>query len=153
MANAWFDTTVKPLIEGHSITQGQGFISSQYTTGRTRNRRIYSTAPFSATVYFLCTDAQARLFESWFKSDLGAGDGGLVFQMPVGTPTGRSDSYECKATNIYTIEVNGPRRFKISMSVELTQSPQFAGEYYSYYPDLILYADVFDLTVNQELPE
>lgn len=152
MPNAWFDDTVTPMLDGYHPEQAQTFITSEFVTGRRRNRKRYTTAPFTLSASFVVDYAKMRLFEAWFRSSVGANDGLSSFNMPVKLPAGGNIQSECRVIQGYGMEPYGPFMYRINMAVEFVERPQFAGEDYQYNPSFIEFADVFDNAVNVEIP-
>lgn len=150
MASAWFDDNVKPLISGYETGQRQTFIRSTAGTGRARNRRVRSDAPYSVTAVMLLTERQFRLFEAWWRAPVsGAGDGQNEFLMPVRTAAGGAAQLAALATAGYS-EQYVAQHWRVTLPVQLVERPQYGGDVYEYDPESITYADAFDVAMTLE---
>lgn len=58
------------LVNGHSGTDDDVYASSEMSTGHTRIRRVYWSAPQTRTVSMLLTQSQGMQFFNWFENDL-----------------------------------------------------------------------------------
>lgn len=152
MTNAWFDSTVKPMLEGFMADQMPTFITSEYATGRRRNRKLYSAAPYDTAQYFKLDAGQYRLFCAWWQASTGANYGQAEFMMPCHLSESVTER-AVKAVGMYTADKMGPYCWRVGIQANLIESPHFTGEDYGFYPELVRYPVVFDYAVNQELPE
>ena len=120
------------------------------TTGRSRQRRAYTSVPTETPVAWIFTDGQAQLFEAWFRDDIK--DGALWFNMPLMTPLG-SDDYVCRFVDIYEGPApEGGMYWRYTARLELWQRPILPPGW-SEFPDFIVNSSIFDLAMNREWPE
>ena len=123
---------------------------STLVTGRAIQRRRYTNVPTSRKISWIFNNSQAQAFEAWFRDALN--DGVSWFECPLDTPLGYS-LYTCRFTDVY----EGPSRaghnlWAYSAELELRERavpPVGTGEF----PDYILYADIFDVAVNEYWPD
>lgn len=151
MANAWFDDSVTPELDGFSTNQQPTFITSEYASGRRRNRKLYTAAPYDTAQSFVMNPGQYRVFCSWWQASTGADYGQAEFFMPchISESVG---NWVVRPVGMYSAEKHGPNMWRVSINANLIESPHFSGDYYDYYPELIEFAGVFDLAINRELP-
>lgn len=123
---------------------------STMTSGRTRQRRKYTSVPTEAGVSWVFTDVQAQLFEAWFRDAIT--DGAAWFNMRIRTPLGVSD-YVCRFKDIY----DGPVLYalgywKISATLELWERPILPPGWGNF-PEFIAGQSIIDYALNKEWPE
>lgn len=139
-----------PLREGKTNRHVQPFSRTPMESGRARQRRKFSSVPSIGGYSFIFTDAQAAVFELWFKVDLK--DGTQWFNMPRRTPLGQS-VLVCRFVEMYEgPDEFGLNRWFISARMEAWERPLLPDEW-AILPDYILHADIFDLAMNREWPE
>lgn len=140
-----------PQWNGYGLKPVSPLIRTQMTSGRARQRRRYTSTPTNATVkWFFKKDAQAQLFESWYRDTLT--DGAAWFFMRLKTPMG-IDMYQCRFTDIY----DGPTLLKpgywqFSATLELWERP-IPGAGWGEFPDFIIHSSILDIALNREWPE
>ena len=120
------------------------------TSGRTRQRRKYTSVPTEASVSWVFNDAQAQLFEVWFRDVIT--DGAAWFNMRMRTPMGVGD-YVCRFKDIY----DGPVLFglgfwKITATLELWERPILPPGWGNF-PEFIVGQSIIDYALNKEWPE
>jgi hypothetical protein len=76
-----------PLQEGFGLKPVSPLLRTELTSGRARQRRLYTSTPTQATVAWLFTDPEAQLFEAWFRDTIK--DGADWFNMPLRSPLNR----------------------------------------------------------------
>ena len=128
-----------PQRSGLGYTPVSPLMRSTMTSGRTRQRRKYTSVPTEAGVSWVFTDVQAQLFEAWFN-------------MRIRTPLGVSD-YVCRFKDIY----DGPVLYalgywKISATLELWERPILPPGWGNF-PEFIAGQNIIDYALNKEWPE
>jgi hypothetical protein len=142
-----------PVQQGYALQHVSPMIRTEMQSGRARQRRAFTSVPSMVSVSWIFrTVFESRLFEGWFRDDLGAGDGANWFTMKLQTPLGIMD-YECRFTGIY----NGPQliafdKWQFSAELEIRDRPILAPGFATILPDYILMPDIFDSAMNQEWP-
>lgn len=138
-----------PLREGHSLQPVQPFGRTALASGRARQRRLFTSVPTNGTWDYVFTDAQAALFEAWFRYALG--DGVEWFNATRKTPLGVIPLV-CRFTAMYTgPTLFGRDRWKYSCPIEVIERPMISHEW-SLFPDYLLGSDIIDLAANREWP-
>lgn len=140
-----------PLREGHSLSAAQPFMRTQMQSGRSRQRRMFSSVPTFGNFDFLFKkDNQAAAFEAWFRDQLN--DGTEWFNIERKTPLGMTQLV-CRFTSMYigpTLVGRSMWRFSCPLEVwERPLMPHGWGEM----TDYILGADIIDLAANREWPK
>lgn len=140
-----------PLQDGYAFQPLSPLLRTQMTTGRARQRRAYISTPTQANVqWFMETDAQAQLFESWYRDSIT--DGADWFMMKLQTPIG-VELYKCRFTDIYQgPALSAPNYWKFSATLELWQRPVLDGSW-AEFPDYIINSSIIDIALNREWPE
>lgn len=143
-----------PVQTGYGLQHVSPFMRSDMQSGRSRNRRMFTSVPSQVSVqWFFTREAEAQLFEGWFRDDLGAKDGENWFTMTLQTPIGLQP-YECRFIDMY----RGPtlvafNKWQISASIEIRERPIVAEDEATIMPSDIILADIFDRTMNEWWPE
>lgn len=88
-----------PLQEGFGLKPVSPLLRTELTSGRARQRRLYTSTPTQASVAWLFTDPESQLFEAWFRDTIK--DGADWFNMPLRSPLGIIDMYVCRFVDIY----------------------------------------------------
>lgn len=127
-------------------------IRSELESGRARQRLRYDFTPTNVSINWLLNDQQCQLFEVWFRSSEGAGNGAQWFDIPLETPLGVG-TWRARFINVYT----GPNRagrhlWVISASLELEERAVLPPDWVIL-PSFILRPDIFDIAMNREWPE
>lgn len=137
----------------YALQHQSPFIRTEMQSGRARQRRAFTSVPSSVSVsWIFTTDADCRLFEGWFRDDLGAKDGENWFDMPLQTPLGTFD-YVCRFADMYDGPVLvGGDMWQISAKLEIRERPIVAPDWATILPGYLLLADIFDLAMNREWP-
>lgn len=69
-----------PVQDGYGFQPVSPLLRTQLTSGRARQRRLYTSTPTQASVkWFFETDSQAQLFEAWYRDIIS--DGAAWFLM------------------------------------------------------------------------
>lgn len=140
-----------PLREGYDIKHVSPLQRTQMASGRSRQRRGFTSVPSMVRVAWLFpNDAHAGLFELWFKETLK--DGAEWFNGPLKTPMGMKD-YVCRFTDVYAgPTLVGVGLWRFTAELEIYERPTLPAEDINY-PDELIYADMFDRTMNQYWPK
>ena len=140
-----------PQREGSGFDPVSPMTSTTLVTGRTIQRRRYSSTPTVATVTWLLTPPEARLFEGWWEYVLLSGT--LPFNCPLLTPLG-FENYQAQFASIYSgPALVGVDMWKFSAQLRLFKRPLVDKELVVEVPDYIIDADIFDRAMNQKWPE
>lgn len=140
-----------PLREGHEMNHISPFSVTPMQSGRSRNRRNFTSVPSIATYNWLFrTDAQAALFEAWFRDTIN--DGVDWFNIRYKTPLGMS-TLVCKFSEMYKGPILTEHNFwRYSAPLEVWERPLMAPGW-GKFPEFIRYANIIDLAMNREWPE
>ncbi|MEE4464966.1 hypothetical protein V2S84_23080 [Azotobacter chroococcum] len=141
-----------PLRDSYGFEAVSPMVRSDLQSGRARQRRRYTSVPTMASVSWLMTDLQARMFEAWFEEVLISGS--EWFEMPLKTPLGGLQNFACRFTDIY----RGPTLVGVSLwrftaELELRERPILPPGWITIAPDFIRYTDILDRVLNQEWPQ
>ncbi len=140
-----------PLQDGYGFKPISPLLRTQLTSGRARQRRQYTSTPTQASVtWMFTTDAQAQLFEAWYRDTIS--DGAAWFLMRLQTPLG-VESYKCRFTDIYDGPVLvAPIYWRFSATLELWKRPLLPPGWVEF-PYFVVNQDIIDLALNREWPE
>ncbi|EFA3856755.1 TPA: hypothetical protein ACGK2H_002276 [Escherichia coli] len=139
-----------PLQEGFGLKPVSPLLRTELTSGRARQRRLYTSTPTQASVAWLFTDPESQLFEAWFRDTIK--DGADWFNMPLRSPLGIIDMYVCRFVDIYegpTIE--GGNYWRYTATLELWERPILAPGWADF-PDYIINSSIIDIALNREWP-
>lgn len=138
------------LHAGRAYQLQSPLMRSDLVSGRARQRRRFTSVPEYAKISWLFTDVQGQAFEAWWRDQLV--DGSEWFECPLDTPMGFYD-YTCRFTDVYSGPSRvGPNLWQYSAELELrVRAVPDTGE--GFFPDDILYSELFDLTINREWPQ
>lgn len=139
-----------PLQNGISFKPVSPLLRTNQTSGRARQRRLYTSVPTQTPVKWLFkTAGQAQLFEAWYRDKLA--DGSAWFLMKLKTPLGLN-LYKCRFTDIYEgPTLTGGRYWVYSATLELWERPILPSEWTDF-PEFIVNSDILDLAINREWP-
>ena len=137
---------------GYSINHVSPMVRTDLASGRARQRRAFTSVPSMVNLQWFFTEIEARLFEGWFRDDLGAADGAAWFEMTLRTPLGLQQ-YQCRFAEMY----RGPDlvaidSYQISATVEIVERPILLPGYATILPGFVAQPDIFDRAMNQEWP-
>lgn len=125
-------------------------LRTQLTSGRARQRRLYTSTPTQVGVTWIFNEEQSQLFEAWFRDVIS--DGAAWFNMRIRAPIG-IDDYACRFMDIYEgPTLIGFQRWQFTANLELWERPILPpgwGEF----PDLVANQSIIDLAMNREWPE
>ena len=138
-----------PLRSGYGLQHVSPMMRSELQSGRARQRRRYTSVPSMASVSWLLSDNHAKAFEAWFRDAIL--DGSEWFNCRLSTPIGLQD-YECRFVDMYDgPELVGPALWRITATLELRER-QLLPVGWGVLPEMVTYANVFDVAVNREWP-
>lgn len=141
-------TLPPPLRENYGFTPVNNIRRTPMDSGRARQRIEFRNVPTVASLSWMLTDTQARLFESWAAQIAGAG----WFTMTLLTPLG-FEEYEVRFTETPVGgELQGRFHWKYRVNCELRTRPLYPAEWIIILPDYLLYSDIFDYAMNREWP-
>lgn len=139
-----------PLRSGYGLNHVSPLMRSELESGRTRQRRRYTSVPTIVAVSWILTRQQAQVFESWFRYEIE--DGSEWFNCRLNTPVGLQD-YECRFADMYS----GPQlvardHWQFSAEIEIRERQTVDEALIRYTPQFVLMSDIFDKAMNQEWP-
>ena len=140
-----------PLQDGYGLKPVSPMIRTDLSSGRARQRRLYTATPTQAAVSWSLSDSEGQLFEAWYRDTIH--DGADWFNMPLRSPLGIIDSYVCRFIDIYegpTIE--GGNYWRYTATLELWERPILAPDW-AEFPDYIINSSIIDIALNREWPE
>lgn len=139
-----------PQQEGYGFQAVSPLKRTELTTGRSRQRRAYTSTPTRANVnWFMETDGQAMLFEAWYHETIT--DGADWFYMKLQTPMG-VEFYKCQFTDIYQgPTLVAPIYWRFSATLELWKRPLLPDGWVDA-PDYVLNAGLLDIAVTERIP-
>ena len=141
----------EPQRDGYGFQPISPMARSELQSGRTRQRRRFTSVPTVASVTWLMDDAEAQLFEGWFEHILLSGS--LWFQCPLKTPLGM-DEHRARFVDIYEGPILvGESFWRFTAKLELFKRPILDAEWVIEAPDYIVMADIFDIAMNREWPK
>ncbi|QQE90495.1 hypothetical protein [Azotobacter chroococcum] len=140
-----------PLREGYSFQAVSPLLRSDLESGRSRQRRLYTSVPTMVGVSWLLSGVQAQLFEAWWEDALISGS--QWFECPLKTPEG-IQRYVARFTDIYSgPNLTGRSHWRFTAELELRERPILAPGWGSILPDYILGSEIFDRAMNQGWPQ
>ena len=138
-----------PLRSGYGLNHVSPMMRTELESGRARQRRRYTSVPSIASVSWVFTQAEAQLFEAWFRWSLS--DGVEWFNAKLRTPLGLQ-SYECRFVEMYSgPDLVGVDRWQFGASLEIRER-QTLSIGWDVLPSFVTNADIFDRAVNREWP-
>ena len=140
-----------PLRDGYSINHVRPFRRTGMASGRTRQRRLFTSVPTNVSVsWIFYGDSQAAAFEAWFQESIH--DGADWFNCTLKTPVGYQP-YICRFTDMYKgPEPIGINMWKVVASLEIWERPLLPPGWGTL-PEYVIHADIFDIAMNREWPE
>lgn len=145
----WPEQLPPALFIGRSYQPVDPLSRSRLTSGRSRQRRQFTSTPVMVNVRWLMTESQALFFETWFRWTLK--DGAEWFDMPLRMPDGLSDR-AVRFTGIYDGPTEaGPNHWRFTAELEIRER-QTLPDGWELVPEYISEADIVDLAANQQWP-
>lgn len=139
-----------PLQDGYRLKPVSPLLRTSMSSGRARQRRLYTSTPTEVSVSWIMDDSQGQIFEAWYRDAIA--DGASWFNMKLKTPIGVR-GYVCRFTDIYegpTLE--GGRYWRYSATLELWERPLLPPGW-GLYPGLLSGSSLIDIAINREWPE
>ena len=141
----WPEQLPLPEQSGYAIQHVSPLQRTEMVSGRARQRRVYTSVPSNVAVQFFCTEAQAQVFELFFRH--GITDGADWFMCTLKTPLGLMP-YECRFNGIY----EGPvltsfNKWTFSGTLEIRER-QTLGASWVYAPQYIFDSSIIDVALN-----
>jgi hypothetical protein len=141
----------RPLQDGYELQTASPKVETSFQSGRTIERRAFTSVPTQASVKWLMTESQARYFEAWFEEVLVSGT--KWFECELSTPLGFAP-YTARIKGMYDGPVQITKGWwQFTATLELRKRPILQPGWAIYAPQYILLANVFDKAMNQEWPE
>lgn len=138
------------LHSGRSYQVESPLMRTELSSGRARQRRRFTSVPEYASINWLFTGAEGRVFEAWWRDQLT--DGVPWFAMPLDTPLGSLD-YTCRFIDIYKGPSRvGPDLWSYSADLEMRERAVLEPGW-GLLPDYIFNPEIFDYAMNREWPE
>lgn len=138
------------LRDGYENNHVSPFFRSELVSGRSRQRRAFTSVPTMVSANLLLTDQQAQVFEAWFRYE--ALDGAEWFNASLKTPLGLMP-YECRFVEMYSgPTLTGNSLWKFSCKLEIRDRQIISSNWYQYGADFIMYSDIIDIAINREWP-
>ncbi|OHV13016.1 hypothetical protein [Kushneria phosphatilytica] len=115
------DVLPLPLQSGYGFQPTSPLQRTEMSSGRARQRRMYSTVPTVASVTWLFTPEEGRIFEGWYRNLVT--DGADWFVIRLKTPLG-IQPYKARFTDIYDgPTLKGGNYWEFSAELELIERP------------------------------
>lgn len=140
-----------PLKDGFGFEPVSPFLRTPLTSGRSRQRRLYTSVPTQASVkWSFKKDNEAQLFEAWFRDVLK--DGIAWFYMRLKTPLG-IQPYKCRFVEMYQGPIlESGKYWQFTAALELWDRPLLPPGW-GLFPELVAGSDIIDMALNKEWPE
>ena len=139
-----------PVQEGYGLKPVSPLLRTELTSGRARQRRRYTSTPTQAQVTWLFLEAEAQLFETWFRDTIT--DGADWFNSKLRSPLG-VESYVCRFVDIYDGPIiTGGKYWQFTATLELWERPILASGWGDF-PDYVINSNIIDIAMNREWPE
>ena len=139
-----------PLREGHTTQHVTPFRRTNMTSGRARQRRLFTDVPSIGNYSWRMTDSEAAAFEVWFKEILK--DGAEWFNILRKTPLGRVN-HVCRFVDMYEgPNLVGVSEWMFTAQLESWERPLLPPGW-GILPEYVIHADIFDIAMNREMPE
>jgi len=136
-----------PQREGYGFQAVSPILRSKKMSGRSVQRRLYSSTPTEPSVSWLMSGAQAQLFMGGFEHVLLSGS--QWFECPLRTPLGL-ELYRSRFIGIYSgPDLVGVDHWRFTATLEMFKQPLIDKEWVTDAPEYILGSDIFDITMNR----
>ena len=137
------------LHSGRSYQLTSPLQRTELSSGRARQRRVFTSVPVAAQVSWLFDGLQGETFEYWWRDALV--DGALWFECPLDMPQGYA-LYTARFTGPYSGPSRvGPDLWSYTAELELRERPLLADDW-GLFPEFLLEAGVIDVAVNSYWP-
>ena len=140
-----------PLMDGYGFKAISPLLRTEMTSGRARQRRLYTSTPTQASVKWIFqTDGLAQAFEAFFRDVIG--DGVSWFYLRIQTPIGLKQ-YKARFVDIYEgPTLVSPKYWQYSATLELWERP-LPTPGMGNYPGLLAGQSLIDIALNREWPK
>lgn len=146
--NAYPDYLPLPLREGYGLDKVNKIRSTGMDVGRAVQRWEFDDAPAFPTVGWTFTEPESRLFNAWVNQIAKAG----WFTIRLVSDMGFDDVVARFAETPKRAELVGRYCWKYTAVLEIEFEPMLEPGWVDILPDYILFASIFDLAINRELP-
>lgn len=137
------------LHSGRKYQIASPLMRSDLVSGRSRQRRKFTSVPEAVSVSWLFNDGEGQLFEAWWRDDLV--DGSLYFECPLDHPLGYSQ-YTARFTGPYSGPMRvGPELWSYTAELEVSERIALPRGW-SILPSFVLHKEIFDYAMNREWP-
>lgn len=144
-----FPDGLPPAIRGnYAFTPTNRIQRTEMDSGRARQRILFDSVPSFVTLTWVMTDSQAIFFDTWADQVAGAG----WFTIPIRSPNGFENTEVRFTQSPSGGELIGVDYWSYTAQVELRFKPVFPPGLIDILPDYVLYADIFDVAMNQLWP-
>ncbi len=140
-----------PQREGYGFQAVSPILRSKKMSGRSLQRRLYSSTPTESSVSWLFDNAEAQLFMGWFEHVLLSGS--QWFECQLRTPLGL-ELYRSRFTDIYSgPELVGVDHWRFTATLELFKQPLIDKEWVVDGSEYVIGSDIFDIAMNRSWPQ
>lgn len=140
----------RPMRDDYGLSHVDTVMRTPMQSGRTRQRRVYTSAPSVVRAIWRLKNHEAVLFEAFFRHDLQ--DGVQWFECELQTPLGIRP-YLARFSAMYEGPMLvGPTIWNITATLELKDRPTIDADLVPF-PEFIFGLDVLDQAINREWPQ
>lgn len=136
------------LRDGYGFDKINKIRSTDMDVGRAVHRWEFDDAPSFASVSWIMTEPQSRLFNAWNNQVVKAG----WFTITLLSDMGFEDVTARFVETPKRVELIGQFSWKWSATLEVEFEPMLAEGWAEILPDYILDADIFDRAINEQWP-
>lgn len=139
-----------PTLDANQTNHVQPFIRTEMSSGRSRQRRAFTSVPSVSSYSWVFRSHEAAAFEAWFRDAIN--DGAEWFNIHRPTPLGDS-VLVCRFTQMY----RGPNSlgadlWRVTAELEAFERPLMPGGWGDF-PWFVTDASLFDIAMNRLWPE
>lgn len=132
--------------DGYAFTPTNNIARTEMQSGRARQRVEFEATPDRLNLKWFFGNQEAVIFDAWLKTV-----GASYFQMTIVTPLGFDNLLMRFIEKPVGGELRGRYAWQYSAIVEIDERPTIDGEWLLL-PDFVLFADIFDYSMNREWP-
>lgn len=142
-----------PQFDPNRMVPGKTFLRTRMASGRSRQRRQFTSVPTEGAVAWIMRHEESAAFEAWFRDVLL--DGANWFNMPRRTPIMNGLlSQITRFTSMPEPEPVGKLYWRYSATVETWGRPvDVIPPGWGAFPEYLVGASIIDLAINREWPE